>query len=176
MRGFLNGKFLRSATKMKLKNPAIILMLAASIVLYASCHTAGVPVSDEATVKQWINFATNGTNGIPHALDLMSFPFNWDGELLTRDEAVIKLQDFRAQITNPGVPVTWSEWQTVKGEDIPKHLQSSKHWSKYQKSRDSISAVVTVLSQFTSTQPPLESTNGHYFGLNESGRITAWFN
>ena len=146
------------------------------LLIHCSCSTTQQPVGEEAVVRKWIAFVADGNTSIPNAIALMSFPFNWDGKMLTRDEAEVKLHDFHSQITAPGVTVTWSDWQTLSNEEFTNMLKSSKHWSKYQKSRTSINTMVIVLSKFARTSPAFENVDGHYFGLNDTGKISAWFN
>ena len=106
----------------------------------------------------------------------MSFPFNWDGKMLSQNETEKKLQDFRKQITSPGITVTWCDWRILPRDEFTKLIASSKHASKYQKSEAQIDVMVLVLSKAVMGQPTFENVDGNFFGISREGKMTAWFN
>ncbi len=159
-----------------MKNPAMAIFLGGACLLMASCRSIGQAATPDETVKQWLACVTSTQTNIQAAVALMSFPFNWDGKMLSRDETEKKLQDFRKQITSLGITVTWYDWRILPRDEFTKIIASSKHASKYQKSEVHIDVMVLVLSKAVMGQPAFENVDGNFFGISREGKMIAWFN
>lgn len=136
------------------------------------------PQSDDiTTVQKWVQCMSNERTGISEAMDLMGFPFNSDGKLLTQEETRVKLTEWRQILLSPGCKVTWSGYQRLS-EAAPDHpLRHSLHLKeRASRSPQSIASMVLVLCHVVLESPPGENTDGNVFFIDSAGKIVGMSN
>lgn len=160
---------------MKMKRCRTILIMGLSFL--GGCVSPRPQSGDITAVQKWVQCMSNEQAGISEVMDLMGFPFNSEGKLLSREETEAKLTEWRQILLSPEWRVVWSDYQRLS-ETAPDHplRHSLRLQERASKSPQSITSMVLVFCHAVCESLPCDNTDCNVFFIDSTGKIVGMSN
>jgi beta-lactamase regulating signal transducer with metallopeptidase domain len=134
-------------------------------------------LKDEIQIaREWLSMLKTDKTEISEALSFMSAVVNFDGGLTTGYEGIQKkLIEMRKTFTNPGIKITFTNFEKLDKSKIEQLMTNSKHSRKYNLSQEKIKSMVLFHLHSIFRETGEKNVDGVFLGFDSERKIVSWF-